>query len=1151
MNTVESPGFRVLVVGFYGAPNVGDEVLLDIVVRHVRKLGGEPVVASIDPGLTQRMHNVDAVSFTDIGAITRVLLQCDALVMGGGGIFQDHHPFNLEALYLPYVNDISGYARPLLIARQLGVPTFIWGHGVGPVRSQGARTLVRELFQHATAVSVRDEASEDLLRGIGVDRAIVVGADPGWQFRRFHPLPSNRVESGQTLAVVVREWDKGNWKAPLVHALREMVPRGWRICWIAFQANTEQSGAISDLPLIEELREMLGERAGDQLMTPATPEEAWRLLGHADAVFSMRLHASVLALLAGRPTAGLEYDEKLARAHVMAGMPSSLRLSVDDAAERFADAIRTLVRGEWYPDPALIAQLEQSSHIHLKLLEGCATLPPRTPRFDASTVDWLALWLQESLSNLRQVQKSSDAAHELLLYRDSQLVDKEVAISRMQEDLENAGQQLAVNQERTDLLQARVESTNEALVQVRQQVCAHDDYIQDKEIYIALLRRQIEELEADLAQSRRETADARDLWHRLRTLSGVVRRDVIRVAAAPFKLTSVWRRHGFRVALQQIPRRMKTFGTTPPVAAASHLLPMTQASRPVRRERLLVLDTHVVDNTGWPSRAQQLAMAASRAGFHVRVHADGAGQPAGDSSAAALFVDATAWLHDVRAEGTRVLLADASPRSLELAKSARERGASVIVDLASLPADVIGSPQWASILTIADRLVDDGASSQLAEGMEIECVADAGDNEIFDSYRTHAIPETYSAQHGNVLVVSFGDESLAWMTQAAVDNPGLVFHVVHGAGDRPSHSRIKSLSWNGSPETLAPLLAHAHSVVIVGDCAGAAALRGRLVMAALLLEKPVRTDVDPLVPASPNLQIIATTQLSASLGSVVGVEDYRFISANAWLGRAEQVMRPAYPSSVSVVVLIHNNRRIIERCISTLLAHAGGWLQEIVVVDNQSTDGGPELVENLFGGDARVTLVRNGENGCSSGRNLGVKHSTGKYIAFFDSDQWLTSASCFAEAVNILDLDEGVGTIGWNAGWFDAGRDDLGGPISDYLPNRGMNVEARIKGYRDDVGFLGTSCMFIKRELFDGLAGFDTFYDPTCFEDTDICFQVKKAGYSVAFRDLAGVRHQPHQTTGASEGSERYRRLFERNAAYFRDKWKGYPEFFVDLKSWH
>ncbi|WP_251281114.1 glycosyltransferase family A protein, partial [Enterobacter hormaechei] len=80
-------------------------------------------------------------------------------------------------------------------------------------------------------------------------------------------------------------------------------------------------------------------------------------------------------------------------------------------------------------------------------------------------------------------------------------------------------------------------------------------------------------------------------------------------------------------------------------------------------------------------------------------------------------------------------------------------------------------------------------------------------------------------------------------------------------------------------------------------------------------------------------------------------------------------------------------------------------------------------------------------------RNLGVKHSTGRYIAFFDSDHWLTSPSCFSEAVNILAANPGVGTIGWNAGWFDATRDDLGGPISDYLPNRGMNNEARIKGY--------------------------------------------------------------------------------------------------------
>ena len=61
---------------------MGDEVLLDLLVRRIRELGGEPVVASIDPSLTRRMHGVDAVQFANVGDIARALMHCDVLVMG-------------------------------------------------------------------------------------------------------------------------------------------------------------------------------------------------------------------------------------------------------------------------------------------------------------------------------------------------------------------------------------------------------------------------------------------------------------------------------------------------------------------------------------------------------------------------------------------------------------------------------------------------------------------------------------------------------------------------------------------------------------------------------------------------------------------------------------------------------------------------------------------------------------------------------------------------------------------------------------------------------------------------------------------------------------------------------------------------------------
>lgn len=1212
------PTFRALAIGFYGAPNVGDEVLLDILVHRVHELGGELVVASIDPVMTRRMHAVESIQFANIGDVGRALLHCDVLIMGGGGIFQDHHPFNLDALYLPYVNDISGYARPMLLAQQFGVPVIVWGHGVGPLRQNEPRALVSDLFEKAFAVSVRDEASLALLRDIGVRRAVEVAPDPGWLFAKYHPVPV-RVSTGESpkvLALVLREWEKGVWKPQLIEGLRRAVPADWSIQWIAFQAFTEGSGALSDLPLMEEFRASLGDRPLDTLETPATPEEAWKLLSRADAVFSMRLHASVLALLAGRPTCGLEYDDKLAHAHDMASVPAMLRLRIGDTAEKFEASIRSIVAADWAPSRQRIAEIASNASRHLELLDGCLALPKREVTFDAGRMDWLSVWLQQSLREMNDVSERSRLAHELLAYRDLQLASRDDEL-RMQEQVaaeaherlsdkqalleesdaslssmrsenkqlskrvdaltravEESGRVVEAartqareevrsanerNRTVTDQYEARLKSIEKKLhasevllADTRDELDQKNAYVQDKEIYIAMLRKQVDELQAGLEAARAEVVEARDLWRRLRMGGAILRRDLLRLAAAPFTLVTVWRRYGLRVALQQIPRRIKELGSRTSgradIAAAS-TAPV--AVRVLRRERLLVLGSRALHPDGWPTRALELTKAGERAGFHARICClDEQLPPAGvEGEMHRLFIDEAACLNDVRNETTRVLLADASERAVALACSAHERGAEIIVDLQAFGAQPASHPAWGRLQAIASHACHAGS---IPEGIQMQVLPllDAADNEVFDSYKTYPAPAFYSKNRGNVLILDYAGQADAVVDGILAADHNVHVHVRGAAAPGASSARVKFEAQVESPRALAPLLAHATAVVVLGTDGGSADARRRVVLAALLLERPVLVNDPSLRVDSTNLHLIDPSQWSAHL-ALQSNEDYLHISANTWLSRLESLMRPAYPESVSAVVLIHNNRRIVERCIRTLLDHAGTWLNEIVVVDNQSSDGGPELVEELFGGHDKVKLVRNSENGCSSGRNLGVKSATGNYIAFFDSDQWLTAPTCFPEAVSILNLEEGVGAIGWNAGWFDPHRDDLGGPISDYIPNRGMNAEALAMGYRDDIGFLGTSCMFMTKELFERIDGFDTFYDPTCFEDTDICFQIKRAGYSVAFRDLAGVRHQPHQTTGASEGSERYRMLFNRNAAYFKSKWQGFPEFFVDLKSWH
>jgi len=315
---------------------------------------------------------------------------------------------------------------------------------------------------------------------------------------------------------------------------------------------------------------------------------------------------------------------------------------------------------------------------------------------------------------------------------------------------------------------------------------------------------------------------------------------------------------------------------------------------------------------------------------------------------------------------------------------------------------------------------------------------------------------------------------------------------------------------------------------------------------------PVVATKLPEIVDYPGVSIADSSDEFSSLCRVVNFseklmqENDRFIFENSWFSRLDKIVtfgrNVDFKNTTSVIILIHNNRSIIGRCLESLLFHCAHYLREVIVVDNASVDGGADFVEENF---PSVTIIRNPVNGCSSGRNLGAKVASGEFLAFFDSDQWVTSSSCFREALSILNRDANVGAIGWAAGWFDAGREHLGGMITDCCPNRAMNDDAVRYGYRSDIGYLGTGGLFVPKSVFDATEGFDVAYDPTCFEDADLSFQIKKLGFDVCYRDLTGIRHQPHQTTKASSGSDAYRKLFKRNSEYFKKKWAKFPQFFV------
>lgn len=264
-----------------------------------------------------------------------------------------------------------------------------------------------------------------------------------------------------------------------------------------------------------------------------------------------------------------------------------------------------------------------------------------------------------------------------------------------------------------------------------------------------------------------------------------------------------------------------------------------------------------------------------------------------------------------------------------------------------------------------------------------------------------------------------------------------------------------------------------------------------------------------------------------------------FISQNNWFARCGELLKlenktKKVSDKISIIVLNYNNMRVIKRCVETLIAHNKRYSYEIIVVDNGSTDGSYEMLQKEY--ENRIILLKNDVNGCSSGRNLGVKNATGKYVCFLDSDQWILTDYWLDSALDILKKHRDIGAVGWNAGWFTPGNTT--GPIVDYIENRA--IDSSQIWYRTDIAYLATSGMLMSRNLFNDIEGFDTFYDPTCFEDTDLSLKIRNEGYELAYSPYWGIMHLPHQTT--KSGSKRHTELMNRNGRYFYDKWQQIDE---------
>ncbi len=231
--------------------------------------------------------------------------------------------------------------------------------------------------------------------------------------------------------------------------------------------------------------------------------------------------------------------------------------------------------------------------------------------------------------------------------------------------------------------------------------------------------------------------------------------------------------------------------------------------------------------------------------------------------------------------------------------------------------------------------------------------------------------------------------------------------------------------------------------------------------------------------------------------------------------------KPCFPlipaPVVSIIIPAHNQWDHTYSCLQSILANTVGMSYEVIVADDCSTDD----TRNIADLAENITVIRNETNlGFLRTCNRAAAKARGKYLLFLNNDtnvqpDWLR------QMVALADQDPLIGIVGAKLVYPDGRLQEAGGII--WRDGTGLNYgkfddpERSEYNYVKDVDYVSGACLMIRRELWELVGGFDERFAPAYFEDTDLAFAARQAGYRVVYQPKAVIVHFEGVSCGTDE----------------------------------
>ena len=295
---------KVFIFGYYGFKNIGDEAILQSIVKLLKDSGEDVDIRALSYNVkhTKKYHNIDGVSRNSLKDILNSIRKADLVVSGGGTLLQDKT--SSRSLYY--------YLGLIMVSKFLGKKVMFFCNGFGPIKNKINRIMTKVIIKHVDYMLIRDKLSAEKLLNLGIkedkilpttDATLIldeVRDDVVDRIIEEEKIPKDK----KLIGISVRPWNLDDrFYSEIAGFCDYVYDRGYYPVFIPMQQEKDQNVSFK---VTERMN-----RDAVILQGEYTPSELLGIIKRLDLLVGMRLHALIFACSMNTPVIGIEYDPKI------------------------------------------------------------------------------------------------------------------------------------------------------------------------------------------------------------------------------------------------------------------------------------------------------------------------------------------------------------------------------------------------------------------------------------------------------------------------------------------------------------------------------------------------------------------------------------------------------------------------------------------------------------------------------------------------------------------------------------------------------------------------------------------------------------------------------------------------------------------------